>query len=184
MPFDRFMAERILRPLGMKDSHFFLPPEKEGRVASSYAYENGKLVRAQPRQRKYPTPQGGLYSTALDMARFHQMMLNKGTLDGQRVLSAAAVDTMTTSYTGDLTVGFAPGVGHGFGFEVVREAEGVLRYNSIGSYLKGGAYRTYGWVDPAKDLIGIIMMQRTNGGGDIADEFNSILAIAAGSIER
>jgi CubicO group peptidase (beta-lactamase class C family) len=51
-----------------------------------------------------------------------------------------------------MKAGFAPGVGHGFCFEVVRETLGTFRYNSIGSFVKGGAYRTYAWVDPAKDL--------------------------------
>jgi CubicO group peptidase (beta-lactamase class C family) len=118
------------------------------------------------------------------MARFHQMLLGKGTLDGQRILSAAAVDAMTSSQTGSMKAGFAPGVGHGFGFEVVRETLGTFRYNSIGSFVKGGAYRTYGWVDPDKDLVGIIFMQRTNGGGDVADEINSFMAMAAAAIER
>ena len=99
-------------------------------------------------------------------------------------MTAAAVEAMTTSQTGELKVGFAPGVGHGFGFEVVRKISGTYRYNSIGSFVKGGAYRTYGWVDPTKDLVGIILMQRTNGGGDTADEFNSFLAMAAAAIER
>ena len=85
---------------------------------------------------------------------------------------------------GSMKAGFAPGVGHGFGFEVVRETLGTFRYNSIGSFVKGGAYRTYGWVDPAKDLVGIIFMQRTNGGGDVADEINSFMAMAAAAIER
>jgi CubicO group peptidase (beta-lactamase class C family) len=70
--------------------------------------------------------------------------------------------------------------GGGFGFEVVREALGTFRYNSIGSYVKGGAYRTYGWVDPARNLVGTIFMQRTNGGGDTADEINSFMAISGG----
>ena len=61
---------------------------------------------------------------------------------------------------------------------------GTFRYNSIGSFVKGGAYRTYGWVDPAKDLVGIIFMQRTNGGGDVADEINSFMAMAAAAIEN
>jgi CubicO group peptidase (beta-lactamase class C family) len=133
---------------------------------------------------KFPAPEGGLFSTAGDMARFHQMLLNKGTLDGQRILSAATVEAMTTSQTGSIKAGFAPGVGHGFGFEVVRETLGTFRYSSIGSFVKGGAYRTYGWVDPAKDLVGIIFMQRTNGGGDVADEINSFMAMAAAAIER
>ena len=134
-------------------------------------------------RRNSPAPEGGLFSTAADMARFHQMLLNKGSLNGRRILSAAAVEEMTASHTGSMKAGFAPGVGHGFGFEVVRETLGTFRYNSVGTFVKGGAYRTYGWVDPAKDLVGIIFMQRTNGGGDVADEINSFMAMAAAAIE-
>jgi CubicO group peptidase (beta-lactamase class C family) len=183
-PYDRFLAERIFQPLAMKDTFFFVPPDKANRVASVYRYETDGLHRVPMPPPKFPAPEGGLFSTAGDMARFHQMLLNKGTLDGQRILSAAAVDAMTSSQTGSMKAGFAPGVGHGFGFEVVRETLGTFRYNSIGSFVKGGAYRTYGWVDPAKDLVGIIFMQRTNGGGDVADEINSFMAMAAAAIER
>jgi CubicO group peptidase (beta-lactamase class C family) len=183
-PYDRFLAERIFQPLAMKDTFFFVPPDKANRVASVYSYETDGLKRVPMPEPNFPAPEGGLFSTAGDMARFHQMMLNKGTLDGQRILSAAAVEAMTTSQTGSMKAGFAPGVGHGFGFEVVRETLGTFRYNSIGSFVKGGAYRTYGWVDPAKDLVGIIFMQRTNGGGDVADEINSFIAMAAAAIER
>jgi CubicO group peptidase (beta-lactamase class C family) len=183
-PYDRFLEERIFRPLEMKDTFFFVPDGKASRVASVYTYEPGGLKKVPMTAAKFPAPEGGLLSTASDIARFHQMMLNKGTLDGQHVLSAAAVEAMTTSYTGEMKAGFAPGVGHGFGFEVVREALGTYRYNSIGSFAKGGAYRTYGWVDPAKDMVGIIFMQRTNGGGDVADEINAFAAMAAAAIER
>lgn len=183
-PYDRFLAERIFEPLAMKDTYFFVPQEKTSRVASVYTYEADGLKLVSMPPPKFPAPEGGLFSTAGDMARFHQMLLNKGTLDGQRILSAAAVEEMTTSQTGSMKAGFAPGVGHGFGFEVVREAVGTFRYNSIGSFVKGGAYRTYGWVDPAKDLVGIIFMQRTNGGGDVADEINSFMAMAAAAIEN
>lgn len=183
-PYDRFLADRIFAPLEMKDTFFFVPPDKANRVASVYAYESDGLKRVPMPEPKFPAPEGGLFSTAADMARFHQMMLDQGTLNGHRILSAAAVEAMTTSYTGSMKAGFAPGVGHGFGFEVVREQLGTYRYNSIGSFVKGGAYRTYGWVDPAKDLVGIIFMQRTNGGGDVADEINSFMAMAAAAIER
>ncbi|HTX36416.1 MAG TPA: serine hydrolase domain-containing protein [Bryobacteraceae bacterium] len=182
--YDRFLAERIFRPLEMQDTFFFVPPDKANRVASVYTYEASGLKRVSMPPPKFPAPEGGLFSTAADMARFHQMMLNKGTLNGRRILSAAAVEAMTTSQTGSMKAGFAPGVGHGFGFEVVRETLGTFRYNSIGSFVKGGAYRTYGWVDPAKDLVGIIFMQRTNGGGDVADEINSFMAMAAAAIEN
>ncbi len=183
-PYDRFLDERIFRPLEMKDTFFFVPPDRANRVASVYTYETDGLKRVSLPPPKFPAPEGGLFSTAGDMARFHQMLLNKGTLNGQRILSAAAVEAMTSSQTGSMKAGFAPGVGHGFGFEVVRETAGTFRYNSIGSYVKGGAYRTYGWVDPAKDLVGIIFMQRTNGGGDVADEINSFMAMAAAAIEH
>lgn len=183
-PYDRFLAERIFQPLEMHDTFFFVPADKAKRVASVYTYEASGLKRDPIPAAHYPAPEGGLFSTAADMARFHQMLLNKGTLNGRRVLSAAAVEAMTTSWTGDMKAGFAPGVGHGFGFEVVREALGTFRYNSIGSFVKGGAYRTYGWVDPAKDMVGIIFMQRSNGGGDVADEINRFLAMAAAAIEQ
>jgi len=183
-PYDRFMAERIFQPLGMKDTFFFIPPDKESRVAAVYTYEDGGLKRATLQQSKFPTPEGGLLSTAGDLARFYQMMLGRGILDGQRILSAAAVEAMTTSQTGSMKAGYAPGMGQGLGFEVVREPLGTFRYNSIGSFVKSGAYRTYGWVDPAKDLVGIILLHRTNGGGDTADEINSFMAMAAAAIER
>jgi CubicO group peptidase (beta-lactamase class C family) len=82
-----------------------------------------------------------------------------------------------------MNAGWAPGVGHGFGYEVVRDVEGMFRYNSLGSYVKGGAYRTYEWVDPKKDLTGVIMMQLTNGGGDVAPEISAFMEISAAAIE-
>jgi CubicO group peptidase (beta-lactamase class C family) len=183
-PYDRFLAEKIFQPLQMKDTFFAVPADKANRLASVYTYQPEGLKRVPMAQPKFPAPEGGLLSTAGDMALFHQMLLEKGVLNGKRILSAAAVEAMTTSQTGSMKAGFAPGVGHGFGFEVVRETLGTFRYNSIGSFVKGGAYRTYGWVDPAKDLVGIIFMQRTNGGGDVADEINSFMAMAASAIER
>lgn len=114
------------------------------------------------------------------------MMLNKGVLNGKRVLSAAAVEAMTTSQTGNLKAGYAPGVGQGFGYEVVREPLGLYRYTSIGSFEKAGVYRTYVWVDPAKDLVGAILMQRNTGGAaaDLADEVNIFMAMAAAAIDH
>jgi CubicO group peptidase (beta-lactamase class C family) len=188
MPYDRFIAARIFEPLGMKDSSFFVDDAKRDRIAAVYTDQKGVLKRAASVEAesgpRIPAPQGGILSTAMDMFRFNQMMLNKGTLDGHRVLSAAAVEAMTMSMTGDLKSGFAPGVGHGFGYEVVREPVGTYRYNSLGSFVKGGAYRTYEFVDPAKDLVGVFMMQRTNGGGDVADEINVFAAMAAAAIEK
>ncbi len=183
-PYDVFLQQRIFQPLGMKDTYFFVPEEKRARIATLYTLTDGGLKRVTTDSApKLPHPAGGLVSTAEDMLRFNLMMSNKGTLDGRRVLSSAAVTLMTTSHTGDMNAGWAPGVGHGYGYEVVRNAEGMFRYNSIGSFVKGGAYRTYEWVDPEKDLVGVFMMQLTNGGGDTADEINSFMAISAAAVE-
>jgi CubicO group peptidase (beta-lactamase class C family) len=188
-PYDQFMDERLFQPLGMKDTFYDVPADKASRVSTLYTYEDGKLKAfARPVRpgAKIPSPDSGLLSTASDLARFNQMMLNKGVLNGKRVLSAAAIEAMTTSQTEDLKAGYAPGVGQGFGYEVVRQALGMYRYTSIGSFEKAGVYRTYIWVDPAKDLVGVILMQRNTGGAsaDLADEVNIFMAMAAAAIDH
>ena len=187
-PYDAFLKEKIFEPLGMRDTYFFVPEEKTERLATLYTLSGSELTKSPSqlggqRGRKIPMPAGGIVSTAEDIFRFNMMMRNKGSLDGHRVLSSAAVTLMTTSHTGSLKAGWVPGVGHGYGYEVVRDAEGMFRYNSIGSYVKGGAFRTYEWVDPEKDLVGVFMMQLTNGGGDTADEINSFMAMSAAAVE-
>jgi CubicO group peptidase (beta-lactamase class C family) len=187
--YEEFLAERLFRPLGMKDTYFFLPPEKQSRQAVLYTLDaTGKLVRVSRRPEpavKVPSPEGGALTTASDMARFYQMLMNKGTLNGRRILSAAAVKAMTTNQTGDLKdVEFSPGLGMGLSFGVVKDVVGTFRYQSLGAFMKGGAFRTYGWGDPAKDMFGIIMMQRTNGGGDTAQEINAFSILANAAIER
>ena len=189
MPYDRFMGERIFKPLRMADTFYFpdaQPEAKRARIAAVYTDDGGKLVRATTdlyrKGAKYPMPEGGLYSTASDIARFYRMMLGKGTLDGARVLSPAGVRVMTMVHTRDLTTGFAPGMGYGLGFAVVRNAEGMFRLNSVGTFGHGGAFRTYVWADPVKDLIGVIMYQRTNGGGDVADEISAFTQLAVSAL--
>ena len=115
--------------------------------------------------------------------RFYQMMLNGGALGGKRILSKASVDLMTRVHTGDLKAGFSPGVGFGLGWSVVRDVEGMFRLNSIGTYGHGGLYRTYGFVDPQKELVGIILLQRLSGDGDMADEINAFVAMASAAVE-
>jgi CubicO group peptidase (beta-lactamase class C family) len=185
--YETFMEERIFSPLGMSDTAYWLPAEKISRLATVYTEDHGNLnpADADPLRKgwNYPMPEGGLYSTASDLVRFYQMMLNRGTYAGHRVLSPAAVELMTTVQTGDLKAGFAPGVGYGLGWGIVKDASGVFRYNSIGTYGHGGAYRTYAFVDPKRDLIGIILYQRTNGGGDLADEQTAFIQLANAAIQ-
>ena len=187
-PYEEFIKRHLFDPLQMNDSYFFVPETKMDRLATLYSLDNGRVVRSKNQLSaehgpKIPRPAGGVVSSAADMFRFNMMMRNKGVLDGQRVLSEGAVALMTVNHTGDMKAGWAPGVGHGYGYEVVRNADGMFRYNSLGSFVKGGAFRTYEWVDPEKDLVGVFMMQRTNGGGDTADEINAFMAMSAAAIK-
>jgi CubicO group peptidase (beta-lactamase class C family) len=186
-PYDEFLEQHIFEPLGMKDTAFFPADEKLLRLATLYTLTDTGLRRS-PREfsargPKVPEPAGGLISSAEDMMHFNMMMRNNGVFNGHRVLSAAAVKLMTTSHTGEMKAGWVPGVGHGYGYEVVRNVDGMFRYNSVGSYVKGGAFRTYEFVDPEKDLVGVFMMQLTNGGGDTADEINSFIELSAAAVE-
>ena len=185
-PFDRFLQDRIFGPLGMKDTYFGIKESSRQRLASLYKTEGGNLVPVEAEwgtgHTEFPSPAGGLISTAKDLFRFNEMMRQAGRLGSTRVLSRAAVLAMIMSHTGDLEAGWSPGLGHGYGYEVVRNVEGMYRFNSLGSFMKGGAYRTYEWVDPAKGLVGIILMQRADGGSDTADEINSFMQISAAAV--
>ena len=185
--FEDFMAERIFEPLDMQDTTFYPPKSKMDRVASVYSLTDGKLVpyqRDPPRSEwKNPLPEGGLYSTAVDLAHFYYMMLAGGEFGPNRVLSQAAVDTMTTIQTGDIPAGWGPGIGFGLGFAIVKDPVAAMRYTSIGSFGHGGAYRTFTWADPEKDMISVLLFQRSNVGGDLADEINAFLQLAAAAIE-
>jgi CubicO group peptidase (beta-lactamase class C family) len=179
-----FIRARIFDPLGMKDSFFYLPEDRRPRLASNYTLTAGKLEKTTAdiyrKGSKYPMPEGGMYSTAADMAAFYQMLLD----GGRDILSPASVELMTKNHTGDLKAGFQPGIGFGLGVFVVRETEGEFRLQSIGSFGHGGAYRTYNWADPSKDLIGIFMTQRTNVGGDLAEEISAFVQMAGSQASK
>jgi CubicO group peptidase (beta-lactamase class C family) len=184
--YESFLDEQVFQPLGMKDSHFFVPEEKRSRIAAIYKLEGEGLkpagVDLYRAGAKYPSPEAGLYSTAPDLFRFHQMMLNGGSFGGKRILSKASVDLMTQVQTGDLRAGFSPGMGFGLGWSVVRNVEGMFRLNSIGTFGHGGLYRTYGFVDPRKELVGIILLQRLSSDGDMADEISAFISMASASV--
>jgi CubicO group peptidase (beta-lactamase class C family) len=125
--------------------------------------ENFILLGKSPTSRdRFPAANGGLFSTAPDYARFCQMILNGGELEGRRYLKREAVEKMTTLQTGDLTTGFTPGNGWGLGWCIVRKPQGVSEVLSPGSFGHGGAYGTQAWIDPTKGRIYILMVQRAN----------------------
>lgn len=180
--FEQFLEERLFTPLGMKDTHFFLPASKNARVAQIYQLTDGGLKKSpiEPTRENalYSAPEAGLYSDAADMFRFLQMMLNGGRFNGKQILSRYSVELMTYNHTGDLKAGWSPGMGMGLGFQIVRNIEGMFRLQSVGTFTHGGAWQTYYFADPNKDLIGVLLMQRQGGGGDTSDEFNAFVSMA------
>ncbi len=167
---DAFLRERIFEPLGMTDTHFYLPESKLGRFAALYRPNaQGKIELAEAptaesrfvaEPHTYFSGAGGLVSTARDYFRFHQMMLNGGELDGARILGRKTVELMTANHTGDKGIWLAgPGYGFGLGYAVVTDLGPSGTPRSEGSYYWGGAFGTIFWVDPSEELIGILMEQ-------------------------
>ncbi len=189
--YEAFVKERILDPLGMSDTSFYPTEEQRQRMAKTYNMTNGKLVLAnrdflgvQPGV-KYPIPAGGLCSTAADMTKFYQMMLQHGAVGGKKIVSPEGVRAMTQVQTGELAAAFTPGMGFGLGWGVVRKPEGVTAMLSPGTFGHGGAFGTEGWIDPERDLIMVLMIQLGgNNGGDASPMRRDLQKIAVSSLEK
>jgi CubicO group peptidase (beta-lactamase class C family) len=183
--YESFLKERLFDPLGMTDTTFYPTPEQMNRAAVTYDRKDGALVPVAasiigpPKGAKYPIPAGGLYSTAPDLARLYQMMLNRGTTDGRRYLSESCLAEMTRVQTGDLKTGFTEGNGWGLGICVVRQPSGVTEMLSPGTYGHGGAFGTQGWIDPQKNQFVILMIQRVGLKNSDASEMRRALQQAA-----
>lgn len=170
--FPEFIQKRIFEPLGMKDTTFYLSKEQLPRLAASYRRtEDGQLQpaslmllagRSPTTTDRIPLANGGLFSTAADYTKFCQMLLSGGTLGGKQLMKAATVRKFSAVHSGDLKTGFTPGNAWGVGCCVVREPQGVTEHLSPGSFGHGGAYGTQAWIDPVKDRIYILMVQRAN----------------------
>jgi len=173
-----YITGHILKPLGMKDSFFFPPPDKVDRIAMVYEQKDGKLAPApatilggDPAKHRqgavFPAPGWGLYSTAEDLLHLYRMMLGDGVYDGHRYLSPFSVHVMTEPQTtGIQPVGWMRGSDYGLAWEVVTDPLGELAGHTIGTYGHGGAFGTQGWIDPNNDLISILLIQRSDGGAE------------------
>ncbi|MCS7025926.1 MAG: beta-lactamase family protein [Bryobacteraceae bacterium] len=190
MSFEKFLEARIFQPLGMKDSFLFPPADKLDRIVVVHSVVNGKIVDAPATilggdSRKfrsgarYSAPEFGMYSTASDLATFYNMLRAGGVHGGARLLSKTSVQVMTALHTGDLKAGHNPGCGFGLGWEVTKEPAGTLNLMSVGSYGHGGAFGTHGWVDPAKDLVGVFLMQHAGYSGNAKQVFIAMAGAAA-----
>jgi CubicO group peptidase (beta-lactamase class C family) len=190
-PFEIFMNKRIFAPLGMKNTAFRPSAGMGDGYARQFAQKDGKLMQSPltvigpPERSVHPIPAGGLYSTGADVARFYQMMLNGGSLEGKKVLSAAAVKEMTTVHTGDLKCGFTDEMGFGHGFAVVRKPVGVTAMLSAGSFGHGGAFGTQSWADPKQDLFVIMLIQRSGlKNGDASEMRKEAQRLAVEAIKK
>jgi CubicO group peptidase (beta-lactamase class C family) len=162
-PLDEFLRTRILEPLDMRDTHFYLPPAKRDRLAAVYNLGGTGLTPApdgpgmQTQGQYVDGPRrsfsggAGLLSTARDYSRFLQMLLDGGALEGKRLLSPTTVDLMTTNHVGDLYR--SPGMGFGLGFSIRMDVGAAGQPGSPGEFGWGGAYHSTYWVDPAEDLV-------------------------------
>ncbi len=171
---DAFLRERLIEPLGMKDTSFYLPRGKADRLAVVYADEEQGISRAPDAADASERPYGqghyldgpriaysagaGLLSTAADYSRFLEMMRRGGELDGRRYLSPKTVELMTVNHLPD-AVDYTPGMGFGLGF-AIREDLGLAgEPGSEGEFEWGGAYHSTYWVDPKERMTVSYMVQ-------------------------
>jgi CubicO group peptidase (beta-lactamase class C family) len=165
-PLDQFFRARILDPLAMKDTWFYLPSNLTPRLATAYVKQGAglqkltALAQANPNG-KFLSGAGGLAGTAEDYFRFCQMLLNGGQLDGTRLVSRKTIESMMANHIGKLPLwqDTYRGYGFGLGFRVREDVGESATLGSVGEYGWGGAYGTYFWIDPKEQLIGVLMIQ-------------------------
>jgi CubicO group peptidase (beta-lactamase class C family) len=190
MPLDQFIAKRITGPLRMVDTSFFLPPDKAHRLANVYGFENGALQLKEtaanndfvsgPRQ--CFSGGAGLLSTAADYARFLQMLLNGGTLDGQRLLAPKTVELMRSNHAGDKYRGGdadAGNEGFGLGFWVTVDPGVAGEVGTAGAFGWGSAYFPQYLVDPKERLLMLFMTQHRPSGGSNLNQRVKVLTYQA-----
>jgi CubicO group peptidase (beta-lactamase class C family) len=166
-PYDQFLRERLFDPLGMKDTGFALTPAILPRLVTLYRRGQNGLERL-PDQNglssaTYFSGAGGLVSSAEDYAQFGTMLVNGGELSGRRYLSPRTIELMTSNHTGDMAggqMGMSPkGIGFGLGVQVVDDPVAADRRVSKGAWGWAGAYGTNVHIEPAADMVQIILMQ-------------------------
>lgn len=179
LPLDEFFRRRILEPLGMRDTGFFVPEEERGRLCALYLFDpqSGRAVpnpegdRVKSERPRFFAGGHGLVSTAADYLRFTHMLLRRGELDGVRLLSPRTVDLMTANHLPNgatLSSDFArplallvsnEGRGFGLGVAPLVDPVGAKSLSSPGEYCWSGAANTHFWVDPAEELAVVFCAQ-------------------------
>jgi CubicO group peptidase (beta-lactamase class C family) len=177
-PFEAFLKERILAPLGMNDTDFFVPADKAHRLAACYAADGkgGMKLEDDPATSSFLSPPsfisggGGLCSTAADYLTFCRALLNGGELGGVRLIGPKTLALMTSNHLPGgrelpemsrsmFSEAAYNGIGFGLGFSVTMNPAQTLIPGSRGEYAWGGAASTSFWIDPAEELITVFMTQ-------------------------
>jgi CubicO group peptidase (beta-lactamase class C family) len=188
MGLDAFLRQRIFEPLGMRDTAFSVPADQLHRLPTAYAtnVQTGQKVLIDQAQDSsyvaaplFPSGGGGLISTADDYLKFGRMLLNRGELDGVRILSRKTVEVMTQDYLTpeQHTHGFQlpdywQNRGFGFGVSVITKATSIGQ--SLGAYGWGGAFGTLWINDPGEDLVALLMIQQ-GGNETIREDFSTLV---------
>jgi CubicO group peptidase (beta-lactamase class C family) len=177
-PFDQFLRERVIRPLDMVDTDFFIPSDKVNRFAANYEKgPDGRLrLLDDPETSRFlqpsraPSGGGGLLGTAADYMQFCQMLLNQGVLGSTRLLGRKTVELMTRNHlNGDMAAMGQPrfaesnyhGIGFGLGFSVMLDPATAQIVGSPGEYAWGGMASTAFWIDPEEEMAVVMMTQLT-----------------------
>jgi CubicO group peptidase (beta-lactamase class C family) len=166
-PYDQFLRERLFDPLGMKDTGFALTPAIQPRLVTLYRRGQNGLERVPDQSglssATYFSGAGGLVSTAEDYAQFATMLVNGGELNGRRYLGPRTIELMASNHTGEMAggqMGMSPkGIGFGLGVQVVEDPVAADRRVSKGAWGWAGAYGTNVHIEPAADMVQIILMQ-------------------------
>lgn len=184
-PIQVFFEQRILQPLGMVDTSFFVSEEESYRLPAVYGVnDDGETEQlwAEPLERelrlpKAPRGTGGLFSTAHDYMRFSQMLLNGGELDGVRLLSPGTVDVMAINHLPsgvEIRDESLAGYGWGLGLRVRTDVAESQLLGNVGEYGWAGAYGTYFLIDPNEELVAMFLPQLRNSGSfPIRRQFNN-----------
>jgi len=185
-PLDVFLKEEIFEPLGMNNTQFFLPREKANRLTVVYRGNGNDGIEPAPdggsmqSQGEYVNGPGktfsggaGLLSTASDYAKFLQMTLNGGTLNGKRILGPKTIELMTSDHL--RSIPFQAGTGFGLGFSVLKDVGARGTMGSVGEYGWGGAYHSTYWVDPVENLV-VVYLTQTLSPNPGLDDFQKLRA--------
>jgi CubicO group peptidase (beta-lactamase class C family) len=183
-PLDKFLQTRLFEPLGMNDTYFYLPSDKQNRLATLYTEDSTTTLRRQTARfgmsPDFPKVNGtyfsggaGLSSTLYDYAIFLQMLLNGGEYNGKRLLSPTTVRLITTNQIGELNQGQNK---FGLGFGITTEKSAARLPVSQGSFDWGGIFGTTYWVDPKENIVALIYTQKfPNSYGDLTDKFKVLV---------